>query len=149
VRGIVVDATGRPVDNASVMLMSDPSMGVSAMMAGGPGRARTSADGQFRFDGVAAGVYFARAAAPLVAKSNTSPGVQGGTISGVVGPITGGISAGVSGGIVGGGIGFSTESHTADGVTTTYRFDQSGEVRVTVLNADVIDLQLVATRPQP
>jgi hypothetical protein len=95
VRGIVVDGAGRPVDNASVMLMSDPSMGVSAMMAGGPGRAQTSADGQFRIDGVAAGVYLASAAAPLVAGA----GVQGGTIRGVVG----GISAGVSGGVVGSG----------------------------------------------
>jgi hypothetical protein len=42
-----------------------------------------------------------------------------------------------------------TETATSGGVTTTttYRFDQSGQVRVTVLDADVIDLHLIATQP--
>ena len=141
VRGIVVDAAGRPVNNASVVLMADPSMGVSATMAADHGRAQTSADGLFQIDGVAAGAYIANAAAPLVTKSNTGRGVESGTVRGVVG----GISA-VSGGVVG-GLGNMTESHTRDGVMTTYRFDQSGQVRITVQNGDIADLRLPVTEP--
>ena len=125
VRGTVVDEVGRPVKDASIVLMADPAMGVTSLFAG-QGRAQTSADGQFRIDGVAAGVYFANAAAPLVAKSNSS-GAERGTISGLVGSL-----------------GNMTESYTRDGVTTTYRFDQSGQVRVTVQGGDTTDLRLIA-----
>jgi protocatechuate 3,4-dioxygenase beta subunit len=66
VRGVVVDEAGRPVENASVMLIADSVAGVPVF--NGPGRARTSSDGQFRIDGVVAGTYAVRAAAPAVTK---------------------------------------------------------------------------------
>jgi hypothetical protein len=42
-----------------------------------------------------------------------------------------------------------TEFQSTSGLTTTYRFDPSGQVRVTVRNGDVIDLQLIARRASP
>jgi hypothetical protein len=40
-------------------------------------------------------------------------------------------------------------TETAGGVTTTYRFDESQQVRIRIEGADISDLLLVAKRPQP
>jgi protocatechuate 3,4-dioxygenase beta subunit len=136
VRGVVVDDAGRPVENAAVMLLADSAAGMSTLAS--PGRTRTSADGQFRIDGVMAGTYVARASAPDVTKSSPSTGVLGGTIGGTVGPLTGGLA---------GAVGPAYMTETVGGVTTTYRFEQAQDVRIRVESGDVTDLQLVAKRP--
>ena len=141
VRGVVVDEAGRPVENASVMLMPDPRIGISW----GPGRARSSADGQFRIDGIVEGTYLLRAAAPAVTKDSTAGAVNG-PVSGIVGPITSGMSSSIGGG---GPSGPAFMTETAGGVTTTYRFDESQQLRIRVDSAEVTGLQIIVKRTQP
>jgi hypothetical protein len=141
VRGVVVDEAGRPVENASVMLVAEPVEGVP--MFNGPGRIRTSSDGQFRVDGVVAGTYLVRAAAPAITKSDPQPGIVNAPISGIAGPIQSSTFSG------GGRAGAAFMTETAGGVTTTYRFDASQDVRLRVEAADVTGVQIVVKRTQP
>ena len=92
-----------------------------------------------------AGTYLLRAAAPAVMKGPTAGAVNG-PVGGVVGPITSGMSTTARGG---GPSGPAFMTETAGGVTTTYRFDESQQVRFRVEGEDVTGLQIAVERTQP
>jgi protocatechuate 3,4-dioxygenase beta subunit len=129
VAGVVVDQAGEPVANAQVMINSDPAAGMPTFIP--PGRNRTNADGSFRIEGLPAGTYLVRAAAPIVTKSG-GPGSS--------------VRSGFSSAGPGGGIGYMVE--TDRGVTTEYRFDQSKQLQIRIEAEDVTGVQLIADRPQ-
>ena len=133
ISGVVVDDAGAPVVDAMVTLMGDMAPSGIAMPGGPGGRARTDATGRFTIPNVIGGTYVLRAAAPVrsPAVGAGTAGASGGVVSGTAGPLSSG----------GGGIGWATE--TRDGVTTQYRFDAEREVRITVTDANVVDVRVV------
>jgi hypothetical protein len=131
VSGVVVDETGAPASGAMVAILP-ATMNVGVMMAG-PRGAAAAADGSFTVHGVAPGQYLLTASIQPVfpdAPPVPSGGVVGGYVSGVTSP--------------GGGI----TTQTRNGVTIQYRTPQTERVPVSVTDADISGLQLVAPRPQ-
>jgi protocatechuate 3,4-dioxygenase beta subunit len=78
VSGIVVDEAGAPIENAMVMLMSDPR---SAPMMGPIGSGRSDADGRFAIDEVPAGTYRANASVMMSTGSGGIGAVSSGWAS--------------------------------------------------------------------
>jgi hypothetical protein len=68
VSGIVVDEAGAPIENAMVMLMSDPR---NAPMMGPVGSGRSDANGRFAIDEVPAGTYRANASIMMSIRSGS------------------------------------------------------------------------------
>ena len=135
VSGIVVDENGAPIAHAMVMLMTDPRNGMAFM--GPRGHAQTGDDGRFSIGDVAPGAYRLNASVPMIMN-------PGGAVAGGVGGS--GFSA-VSGGI--GGASFTTWSVSSGGVTTSTTVNGTPQQpqEVTVTDADVRGVRLVATRP--
>ena len=123
ISGIVVDENGQPVSGAMVMLMGDPR---SAPMFGPSGGGQSQADGRFVIGGVTAGTYRLSASIPIMMGRGGSGGGSWVSIQGGAGSTTVVSTGGVSRGVVGG-------------------TDQP--VEVTVTDADVGGVRLVARRP--
>ena len=99
VSGIVVDEAGAPIENAMVMLMSDPR---NAPMMGPVGSGRSDANGRFAIDEVPAGSYRANASVMMSIRSG----------SGGIGAVSTGYTSFSSGPI--GGVAQSAEIIVAD-----------------------------------
>jgi protocatechuate 3,4-dioxygenase beta subunit len=131
ISGVVVDEAGTPVVDAMVTVGADLASGGSPTAP--RGRARTDAAGRFVVSNLMSGTYLLRAAVPVRRRA----------------PETGATSAAYSGFVGIGGPGTSEYlTETLNGVTTEYRFDSRGEIRVTLDEASVGDLRLVAPRQQ-
>jgi hypothetical protein len=140
ISGIVVDEAGKPVDAAIVMLMPERPAGVPPLPAG-PNQVRTDASGAFTVGGVPNGEYVLSAAAPLV----LSAGKEGKTAAG----FSGGVWSSFEGGSVNGGpAGGMTITETRNGRTVQYRTSRDTEQHLTVGDADVTGVQIIARRPQ-
>jgi len=93
----MVDQDGKAVADTDVFLTADTRAGDPLETFAG--RSRTSADGRFAFDDVAAGTYrTAVSALPMpggaVANApdpSARTGVSGGVVAGIVGPVPGGV----------------------------------------------------------
>jgi protocatechuate 3,4-dioxygenase beta subunit len=133
VSGMVVDENGAPIAHAMVMLMIDPRSGM--MFMGPGGNAQTGDDGRFSIGDVAPGAYRLNASVPMV--MNPGGAIAGGGV---------GVSA-VSGGSGGGA--FTSGSISSGGVTTTSIVNGTPQQpqEVTVTDADVRGVRLVARRP--
>jgi hypothetical protein len=116
-----------------VMLMIDPRSGMMFMGLGG--NAQTGDDGRFSIGDVAPGAYRLNASVPMV--MNPGGAIAGGGV---------GVSA-VSGGSGGGS--FTTWSISSGGVTTSSTVNATPQQpqEVTVTDADVRGVRLVARRP--
>lgn len=122
ISGIVVDEMSRPIGDAMVMAMP------AALVGPGPrGSGRTQADGTFRIGNVTPGTYRLTASVPVTISSG----------AGGVGGVSGGVVGGVSGGVTSGGGGFVTFSGSSG---------PAGTLQVTVGDADVAGVTLVARR---
>jgi hypothetical protein len=99
VSGIVVDEAGAPIENAMVMLMSDPRNGP---MMGPTGNGRSDVNGRFAIDEVPAGTYRANASVMMSIRSG----------SGGIGAVSTGYTSFSSGPI--GGVAQSAEIIVAD-----------------------------------
>ena len=133
VSGMVVDENGAPIAHAMVMLMNDPRSGM--MFIGPGGNAQTGDDGRFSIGDVTPGAYRLNASVPMF--MNSGGAVTGGG---------GGVST-VSGGSGGGA--FTSWSISSGGVTTTSIVNGTPQQpqEVTVTDADVRGVRLVARRP--
>jgi hypothetical protein len=78
VSGIVVDEAGAPIENAMVMLMSDPR---NAPMTGPIGSGRSDGSGRFAIDEVPAGTYRANASVMMSWSGTGSGGIGAGSFS--------------------------------------------------------------------
>jgi protocatechuate 3,4-dioxygenase beta subunit len=135
VSGIVVDENGAPIAHAMVMLMTDPRSGM--MFMGPRGNAETGDDGRFSIGDVTPGTYRLNASVPTIMSS-------GGAIAG------GGVGfSEVSGGRGGGS--FTSWSISSGGVTTSTTVNATPQQpqEVTVTDADVRGVRVVARRPVP
>ena len=133
VSGMVVDENGAPIAHAMVMLMNDPRSGM--MFLGPGGNAQTGDDGRFSIGDVTPGAYRLNASVPMF--MNSGGAVTGGGV---------GVST-VSGGSGGGA--FTSWSISSGGVTTTSIVNGTPQQpqEVTVTDADVRGVRLVARRP--
>ena len=124
--GIVVDENGAPIARAMVMLMADPRNGM--MFMGPRGNVQTGDDGRFSIGDVTPGAYRLHASVPMM----VTPG--------------GGIGA--SSVAIGGGT-FTSWSVSSGGVTTSTTANGTPQQpqEVTVTDADVRGVRLVARRP--
>lgn len=130
ISGVVVDEDERPVENALIVLASDPAQGIFTFTP--PSQTHAATDGSFALEGILSGSYRLSAAAPSLSKSERIGG------SGAIVP---GTSSGAFGGQVG-----RLRTETRNGVTTEYVFDPTAEVRV-VIDADhVSGVQVIARR---
>jgi hypothetical protein len=127
IRGVVVDEEGRPVENAMVMLMSDPTQGIPTFTP--PPQSRTAADGSFAIEGVLSGSYRLSAAAPSASRTERI-GVSSGIVSTSGGPRVGRVM-----------------TETRNGVTSEYRFDPNEEMRVAIQDDHVTGVQVAVKRP--
>jgi protocatechuate 3,4-dioxygenase beta subunit len=140
ITGVVVDDGGSPVGGAMVVVTPDRS-GSGPYAGPFPSQPRTDADGRFAVDGITAGEYILSAAAPRVMSRVANAG-------GTTGGIVGGFSSWSSGGrgVAGAGAGTSV-TEMRDGITVQYRTDPATAQHITVNDADVAGVQLVAHRP--
>ena len=131
IRGVAIDEEGRPVENAMLLLMSDPMQGVPTLSP--PAQARSGADGSFALESILSGSYRLSAAAPSRSKIERI-GVSGGIVSGT--------SSGGFGGRVG-----RLVTETQNGVTTEYLFDPDDELRVAIDGEHLVGVQVIARQP--
>jgi hypothetical protein len=133
VSGIVVDENGVPIAHAMVMLMTGPRSGM--MFMGPGGNAQTGDDGRFSIGDVASGAYRLNASVPMIMNS-------GGAIAG------GGVGFSE---VSGGGGSFTSWSISSGGVTTSRTVNATPQQpqEVTVTDADVTGVRVVARRPVP
>jgi Carboxypeptidase regulatory-like domain len=137
VSGIVVDENGAPIAHAMVMLMTDPRSG--RMFMGPGGNAQTGDDGRFSIGDVTPGAYRLNASVQMIMNS-------GGAIAG------GGVGfSQVSGGSGGGSFTSWSISSGGGGVTTSGTVNATPQQpqEVTVTDADVTGVRVVARRPVP
>jgi protocatechuate 3,4-dioxygenase beta subunit len=140
VTGLVVDDAGRPIEGAMVMLAPGEAGDPPGMMMrmGPPNRARTDASGAFTIANVTNGSYTLTAAAPLVMSAPAARGGGGGS---------GGFTSFVQSGRMSGSVGGWITTETTNGTTVQFREDTATKVPVTVNEANVTGLQIVAHRP--
>jgi protocatechuate 3,4-dioxygenase beta subunit len=126
VSGMVVDENGAPIAHAMVMLMNDPRSGM--MLIGPGGNAQTGDDGRFSIGDVTPGTYRLNASVPMIMNSGGATG--------------GGVGVSSSGS-------FTSWSVSSGGVTTssTYNSTLQQPQEVTVTDADVRGVRVVAKRP--
>src|SRR5262245_24905523 len=125
VSGMVVDENGAPIARAMVMLMNDPRSGM--MFIGPSGNAQTGDDGRFSIGDITPGTYRLNASVPMM--------------------MTSGGGIGASSVAVGGGS-FTSWSISSGGVTTSTTVNATPQPQeVTVTDADVRGVRLVAKRP--
>jgi protocatechuate 3,4-dioxygenase beta subunit len=133
VSGVVVDENGAPIAHAMVMLMNDPRSGM--MFFGPGGNAQTGDDGRFSIGDVTPGTYRLNASVPMIMSSGGGGGAGGIGFSEV--------SAGIGGGS------FTSWTVSNGGVTTSRMVNGTPQQpqEVTVTDADVRGVRVVARRP--
>lgn len=125
VTGIVVDASGQPVVNAAVTLITESYTRQWTFVGEDT---RTGHDGRFVIEGVPSGVYWVTAAVPGVTTASTAPNGRTVTIQ---------------------NNGDMIRIETSNGTTTEYRFYYSDQQEIAVAAGPALDVRVVAKRPTP
>lgn len=135
VSGTVVDEAGQPVANAEVRLTLDPGDNESSALLQSFLRARSDGGGRFTIGGVTSGSYWASAAAPVIISPRPSSAPDGGV---VYGSVSGNLGSHLEGRFV--------MTETWNGVTSQFREDWANRVAVSVNEANVAEVRVVARR---
>jgi hypothetical protein len=148
IAGLVVDESDKPVDGAVVTMMPEVSPGgfTPRPPMPGPGFVRSDAAGRFVITNVTNGSYRVAASIPVAVRTvTTRTGSGDGMVkTQILGTAISGSTAVVSNGVVTGG----TYTDPQSGRMFQYTTAGAQAVAVTVADANVSDVRLVAVSPQ-